>query len=100
MLLLIAASVRPRFSDTGLSNDESHELATELNIFSQKAKQSIHKETHLSSKQELSETRLASEIVQDSAVIGQAGRPTKERGNITKSTVSELLFSFLLSHTK
>lgn len=54
MLLLIAASVGPRFSDTGLSNDGSHELAIELNKFSQKAKQSIHKEIDLSSKKELS----------------------------------------------
>lgn len=51
MLLLIATSLGLRFSDTGLSNDESYKLATELNIVSCKAKQSFIKEqTFLSSK--------------------------------------------------
>lgn len=34
MLLLIATSLGPIFSHIGLSNDESHELAIELNILS------------------------------------------------------------------
>lgn len=84
---------------SGLSNDGSQELTVKLNRFSQKAKPSPHRGTELSSKQELSGTRTGLRE-QDSAAIGQVDRPAKEQSRFTISSISELQFSSLLSHTR
>lgn len=90
MFVLIAASVGPRFSDTYLSSDGSCELAVKLNRFSEKAGQSTHKEQSFLPSKSFQGPGLPSERVQDSAIVGQADRPTKGQGNI----IVPYIFSF------